>query len=358
MTTGFPFAINELSLVLFTTLAPTGALAFVLMVVPLFRAKRPLKERARLSKLLCIPLVVTMAGLVASATHLGNPDNALYVLTGVGRSPLSNEVVCAVAFLALAGVYWLLTFSHRFPLVVQRVWLVVASVSAVLFIGAIAFAYHQDTIESWNLWQVPSALCLNALTGGPLLALLGFRAAHVPVGRRVRVAALAVASVALTVSTVVYVLQGIDLATVSNSFGTALSRVPSYWAFVAGFVVLGALGLALAYVQCCRAEGVFDGIDGAGGFSGGGSDGGKGGNSNADGNGGGDSSSGGEDGGVGRSIEPGECGDHCEPGQSDKPNRSIYVRCIVQLGAACLCVLAGIFLMRFAFYASHLTVGL
>ena len=44
-----------------------------------------------------------MVGLVASATHLGNPANALYVFLGVGRSPLSTEVFCAVVFLALGG---------------------------------------------------------------------------------------------------------------------------------------------------------------------------------------------------------------------------------------------------------------
>ncbi|MFR1640267.1 MAG: DmsC/YnfH family molybdoenzyme membrane anchor subunit [Eggerthellaceae bacterium] len=43
----------------------------------------------------------------AASTHLGNPANALFVFLGVGRSPLSNEVFCAVVFLPLAGVYWL-----------------------------------------------------------------------------------------------------------------------------------------------------------------------------------------------------------------------------------------------------------
>ena len=89
---GFAFAVNEISLVLFTTLAPSGALAFVLMAIPLFKGGIDDDARGRLSKLLCIPLVVTMVGLVASATHLGNPDNALYVIAGIGRSPLSTEV--------------------------------------------------------------------------------------------------------------------------------------------------------------------------------------------------------------------------------------------------------------------------
>ena len=182
---GFAFAVNEISLVLFTTLAPSGALAFVLMAIPLFKGGIDGDARGRLSKLLCIPLVVTMVGLVASATHLGNPDNALYVIAGIGRSPLSTEVASAVAFLALAGVYWLLTFGRRFPLALQRVWLVAAAIAALAFVGAVAFAYGRETIVTWNLWQVPAALCLNALVGGPILALAGFRAARTPLeGRR------------------------------------------------------------------------------------------------------------------------------------------------------------------------------
>jgi len=154
---GFAFAVNEISLVLFTTLAPSGALAFVLMAIPLFKGGIDGDARGRLSKLLCIPLVVTMVGLVASATHLGNPDNALYVIAGIGRSPLSTEVASAVAFLALAGVYWLLTFARRFPLALQRVWLVAAAIAALAFVGAVAFAYGRETIVTWNLWQVPCA---------------------------------------------------------------------------------------------------------------------------------------------------------------------------------------------------------
>ena len=98
MAAGFAFALSEISLVLFTTLAPSGAVAFALMGAPLHRAALDADARERISKLLCIPLIVTMVGLVASATHLGHPDNALYVIAGIGRSPLSTEVAGAVVF--------------------------------------------------------------------------------------------------------------------------------------------------------------------------------------------------------------------------------------------------------------------
>ena len=113
MLSGMGTALGEITLVLFTTLAPSGVVAFILMGLPLLRTGMPADARQRINQFLRIPLVTTMVGLVASATHLGNPANALYVFLGVGRSPLSTEVFCAVVFLALAGVYWLYSFAEQ-----------------------------------------------------------------------------------------------------------------------------------------------------------------------------------------------------------------------------------------------------
>lgn len=121
---------------------------------------------------------VSMVGLVASATHLGNPANALYVFVGVGRSPLSTEVFCAVVFLALAGVYWLYSFAERPRRGLQRGWMGALIVASGAFVTSVAFAYAADTIVSWDTWHVPANLWLNALVGGPLLALLGLRLAR------------------------------------------------------------------------------------------------------------------------------------------------------------------------------------
>ena len=267
MGTGFEFALSEVSLVLFTTLAPSGAVAFVLMSLPLFDARlgggagagegeqpegaaqpggasQPEGERARLSKLLCIPLVVAMAGLVASATHLGNPDNALYVIAGIGRSPLSNEVASAVGFLAFAGVYWLLSFSQRFPLGAQRVWLALTALAAAVFVWSVANAYGRETIPTWNLWEVPAALILNSLVGGPAVALAGFRAARLGAGERHRFLLLGLAAAALAANLAVYILQGIDLGGLRNAFGPAAALAPGYWPAVAAFALLCAAGLA------------------------------------------------------------------------------------------------------------------
>ena len=138
MSTGFATAFSEITLVLFTTLAPSGAVAYALMSLPIIRGRLSDDAHRRIDKALCIPLIVSLVGLVASATHLGNPANALYVFMGVGRSPLSNEVFSAVIFLAFSGVYWLYSFAVKPRRLLQRLLAVGACVSAIACITAIA----------------------------------------------------------------------------------------------------------------------------------------------------------------------------------------------------------------------------
>lgn len=251
MGSGFDTALGEITLVLFTTLAPSGALAFVLMSAAALHAQGD--ERARINRFLFIPLFVSLIGLVASATHLGNPDNALYVFTQVGHSPLSNEVFAAVAFMGLAGVYWLYQFAEHARPAVQRVWLVATMAAAMAFVATVAFAYAGRTIVTWNMPLVPVALCLNALVGGPVLAVASLCAAKwEPAGQGFGRVLLAVSTVALVANAAVYVMQGVDLAGIQNAVGSAAALVPHYGAMVLAFAMLAAVGLLMAAAPLFR----------------------------------------------------------------------------------------------------------
>ena len=289
MVTGLDTALGEITLVLFTTLAPSGVVAFILMGLPALRADLSAERRQKLNVYLAIPLVVSMAGLVASATHLGNPANALYVFLGVGRSPLSTEVFCAVVFLALAGLYWLYAFAEHPRPGLQRAWLAAAMAAGVVFVVAIAFAYAAETIVSWYTVYVPLNVLLNSLVGGPVLAVAGLCAAgcEAAQGRRGR-AYVAVAAVALAANVVSFGLQSADLPVIENSFTTAANLVPYYGAMIAAF---GTLGLAAVGVDAAALWG--------------------------------------------------------------RARLTLF-----RASAASVLALAGIFVMRFAFYMMHMTVGL
>lgn len=289
MMSGFDTALGEITLVLFTTLAPSGVFAF--MIVAALLAGKTLEEelRRRINQFLCIPLVITMVGLVASATHLGNPANALYVFLGVGRSPLSTEVFCAVVFLFFAGLYWLYSFARKPHIGLQRIWAVVIIIAGAAFITAIAFAYDSKTIVSWNTVFTPLNLWLNALVGGPLVALLTLQVAKAEfvaqtLGKRLCV----FAGLALMVNTTSFVVQGSQLADIANSFGTAADLVPFYGVFAGIFFFFCLSALALFFIPL---------------------------------------------------------------------RKGVFPKLLVSI-ASCFLVYGGIFIMRFAFYMMHMTVGL
>ena len=301
---GFTLAFSEITLVLFTTLAPSGAVAYLIMGLPVLTGQARGEAARRLNKWSCLSLVVAMVGLIASATHLGNPSNALYVFTGVGRSPLSTEVFSAVIFLALAGVFWLYSFAEHPRAGLQRGLLAAIDVAIVAFVLAVAFAYHVDTILTWSLPLVPVSLGLNALFGGPLLALVGFAVADFDAGRRGTRVLLALATAAWAANVVVYAVLGLQLQGIENELVSAADLVAGYPAYLAAFALLAVAALALAW----RAEAQS----------------------------------------ARRGLMEGQ----------NAEAQDAHRRLLARLATASILAFAALFLMRFTFYMSHLTLGL
>ncbi len=294
---GLATATSEISLVLFTTLAPSGAIA--LMIMALAAMLGHLSERAaqRVRQCMCIPLVVTMVGLVISATHLGSPSNALYAFSGVGRSPLSNEVCAAVLFLALSGSFWLYSFSRTRHIVIERVWLVAIIVSGALFIQLVSRAYSVETIITWDDPYMPVTLWLNAFTGGPVLAMLSLEIADAGcLTRRMQLILCGVSALALALSIIVLCLVNADLEGMRNSLAAATDLLPSYPAAIAGCGLLSAAGITLAVL----------------------------------------------------SVRTG----------ADAQRKVDIRRSLIKQVIACLLIFLGVFIIRFAFYMLHMTVGL
>ena len=301
MSTGFATAFSEITLVLFTTLAPSGAVAYALMSLPIIRGRLSDDAHRRIDKALCIPLIVSLVGLVASATHLGNPANALYVFMGVGRSPLSNEVFSAVIFLAFSGVYWLYSFAVKPRRLLQRLLAAGACASAIACITAIAFAYSASTIVTWDTPFSPLSLWTNALLGGPVLAIVGLRAARWKSrGNRFGRLMLVLAVVALVACLVVYALQGAIVLPAENAVASAGDLVPHYALLVCVFAVFAAAGIAVDALSLFRP-----------------------------------------------SVS--------QEGKASPDEMTISVS---RASVAALLVLAGIFVMRFSFYMMHMTVGI
>lgn len=242
----FSNALSEVTLVLFTTLGPASALAYLIMLVPLLNDETSPELRHKIRKYLWVPLVACMFGLIASATHLGNPGNALYVLSRVGASPLSNEVFAAGFFLAVCAIFWLLGFSLREDRRFEKVAIVIIAVLGVVFIARVAFAYNVETIVTWHTPVVPASIALSAFVAGPLFAACVLRAAGYCEGARRLHRVLGVLTVsACIVWLALQAAYGFVLSSSTNALMPASALVPNYWPTFGVAVALVAVGVAM-----------------------------------------------------------------------------------------------------------------
>ena len=240
MTSGF----DAFSLAVFTSLAPGGVVAFIAVALARIGARN--REAAvRLDRVIALPFAVVLAGFIASATHLGTPANALHVFSGIGRSPLSNEVLAAVAFLFLAGSYWMAAFKERFPDVVAKPWLALACVAGAALVACTSVAYAVSTVPTWDSPYTPADLVLSAMLTGPVFALLFLELAHARL-RPFEGALALLATVALVAGAVVLGMHEASLGGIANNEFSASSLVPDYGAVVALHLALGAAGVVAA----------------------------------------------------------------------------------------------------------------
>lgn len=311
--TGFETAAHEIELVLFTTLGPSGAIAFVFL---LGRAWMEKGERRRcLEKALGVTLVLVIVGLIASAAHLGTPSNALYVLTRVGKSPLSNEMAALVLFLGLGATFWLYSFARTPNRRLQGTIACMASVAAVVFVAFVGFAYSADTIITWSSPASLASLWLTALVGGPLLALCIEGVALPDQTPRLALPYLTVSGASLLASLVSMAMQYEGASGLANYMVTFEKLVPHFWWMFIAYLACCAGGIALAAAWSLGGWGgaVPQGPSGAIGK-----------------------------GGTGQAMA------------ASWPRGLRYLMCV---GAVAL-ALAGIFVMRFEFYMTHMTIGL
>ena len=240
----FDGGFSATSLAVFTALAPAGAVAFACLAAFLLVNRSQSRDwRDVLAHLLFIPLAIAWVGFIASATHLGTPANALHAINGLGRSPLSNEVVSAVAFLFFAGMAWMYSYREKPKASVMNGLLAISIVCVIVMLFHTSFAYSIATVPTWDTWLTPANLCATALLSGPALATTVLQAARVRAGKW-PYALLLIAVAALAVGTVLLVCHMNFLGTVGNNVTLASALVPNYGWLIAAHAALAICGLA------------------------------------------------------------------------------------------------------------------
>ena len=165
-------AFAELPLALFTTLAPMGAGAFIVLALAFFTTTFTDDQVKKIDRMTLIPLVVVLVGFAASFFHLASPLHAAGVFAGIGSSPLSNEILVGSLFVVLALVYVILALAGKLSGGARKGLVAVVAVAAAVFACFTGMAYMMETIASWNSPLVVVQLLGFALLGGMPLGTL------------------------------------------------------------------------------------------------------------------------------------------------------------------------------------------
>jgi anaerobic dimethyl sulfoxide reductase subunit C (anchor subunit)/Tat-targeted selenate reductase subunit YnfH len=170
-------ALSELMLAVFSSLAPVSAGAFIVLAFAFCAKEFEKEELRRIDILTVIPFLVLIGGCVAAFFHLESPTNALQVFRGIGRSPLSNEILTGAVFGTTTAVYWVVALTGKLPQTARKVWLGVVAVLALVFAVFVGAAYRIETIPSWNTIGAMLSPLGFCLFGGGVLGLFILQAA-------------------------------------------------------------------------------------------------------------------------------------------------------------------------------------
>ncbi len=167
-------AFSEMPLALFTTFAPMGAGAFIALAVAFFTTKFDEAELKKIDKMTLIAFAFVVVGFIASLFHLTNPMNGFGIFSGLGTSPLSNEVVVGIVFVIVALVYCVLAVLGKLGEGARKGFAAVVAVLALVLCIFTGMAYMMETIASWNTILVPVQIVGFGFIGGAALASLIF----------------------------------------------------------------------------------------------------------------------------------------------------------------------------------------
>lgn len=231
---------SDAPLAVFTTLAPMGACAFVVIACAFIMGSPNDEEAKRIDKMTILPLIVMVVGFIGAFFHLANPLAAFGALAGVGRSPLTNEILVGGLFLVAAVAYWVLARAGKLQLGARKAFAAVLAVWSIVFAAFCGLAYMIGTVPSWNTPWTLVQMVGYGLLGGSVLGALVLRLSSAQAGR----APLVQGAVGLVLALAGFGGQIAAAGSIENIWGTAASLVPAAWALFAVLALCGIVGVA------------------------------------------------------------------------------------------------------------------
>ncbi|MBU5406560.1 dimethyl sulfoxide reductase anchor subunit [Paraeggerthella hongkongensis] len=249
MGSGFEHA----ALAVFTTLAPMGAGAFIVLTYAFLAGKPDQAAAKRLDRWTALPLAVLAVGFAGAFMHLASPLGAFGVFAGVGSSPLSNEILAGVLFVVAAVIYWALGLAGKLSEGARRAFLIALSVLAVVFSAFCGLAYMMHTIPTWNTPTSIVQMVGFMVAGGTVLGFCTVGLAKVGLPKGAGTVALALTLAGVVIASAGFGMQIAGLEGIRNIWGSAAQLVPAIGMMLAAFAACGLLGAVLAYVASKKA---------------------------------------------------------------------------------------------------------
>ncbi|WP_194205593.1 dimethyl sulfoxide reductase anchor subunit family protein [Superficieibacter sp. 1612_C1] len=223
---------HEWPLMIFTVFGQCVAGGFIVLALALMKGGLRADAQQRIITSMFGLWVLMGLAFVASTMHLGFPLRAFNSLNRIGASALSNEIASGSLFFAVGGLGWLLAVLKKMPSALRMLWLMATMILGVVFVWMMVRVYNSiDTVPTWYTVWTPLSFFLTMFIGGPLLGYLLLSMAGVS-GRPLRLLPM-VSLLALIVSLVTGLMQGIELATIHSSVQQASALVPEYGSLMA-----------------------------------------------------------------------------------------------------------------------------
>lgn len=223
---------HEWPLMIFTVFGQCVAGGFIVLALALMKGGLRADAQQRIITSMFGLWVLMGLAFVASTMHLGSPLRAFNSLNRIGASALSNEIASGSLFFAVGGLGWLLAVLKKMPSALRMLWLMATMILGVVFVWMMVRVYNSiDTVPTWYTVWTPLSFFLTMFIGGPLLGYLLLSMAGVS-GRPLRLLPM-VSLLALIVSLVTGLMQGIELATIHSSVQQASALVPEYGSLMA-----------------------------------------------------------------------------------------------------------------------------
>lgn len=159
----------EWALIIFTILGQMAVGSFLVLGIVHYFARRYRGEQAANTlsdrALLAIGPVLVLS-LAASLFHLGTPAAAWRAVANVGSSWLSREVLLAVLFTAVGGVFAIMQWRKIATFALRNVIAWVAAVIGLALVYSMAQVYMLPNHPAWNSLVTPLGFYLTAVLLG------------------------------------------------------------------------------------------------------------------------------------------------------------------------------------------------